>query len=134
MEQFHEIPRAYKYRCADFKAYVEGLGNTLRESLEKGQPLLDIKKVLQRFEKEFEERWAEGSVQGWATPSHKDPLYCMPSDKLFVTQGVKKAHEQGKAYKKKVAELQKLGFEEQKKKTQQSLEEDKSIARAECLV
>ncbi len=134
LDQFHEVPRALKYRCADYADYVSNLCSTLRGTLEKSQPLLDLTKVMQRFEKEFEERWAEGSIQGWAIPTHKDSLYCTPSDKLFTSQGVKKAHEEGKVFKKKVAEMQKLGFEEQKKKVLQSVEEDKKIARTEAMV
>merc|ERR1719499_1507629 len=42
-----------------------------------------------------------------------------------------KSHQSGKMYKKKVAEVQKLSFEDQKKLVTESEEEDKRIARLE---
>merc|ERR1719271_2148855 len=45
-----------------------------------------------------------------------------------------KAHQTGKLYKKKVEEMQKLSFEEQKKLVAESEGEDKTIARLESKV
>lgn len=127
-DQFHEINRYCKYREKNYTEYLEGLISYLRGFLLRTQPLIDATKLEQQFEKEFEERWNDKSIPGWQEPTHKDKMFCLPSNKLFNNGSSKKSHESGKLYKKKLEEVQKLGLEEQKKLTEMVEDEDRRIA------
>ncbi|CAJ1408811.1 unnamed protein product [Effrenium voratum] len=104
-DQFHEISRYCKFRDKNYTDYLEGLISYLRGFLLRTQPLIDVNKLEQQFEKEFEERWNDKSIPGWQTPSHKEGLFCLPSSKLFNNESTKKHHENGKFYKKKLEEI-----------------------------
>eukprot|EP00931_Biecheleriopsis_adriatica_P103544 TRINITY_DN78367_c0_g1_i1.p1 TRINITY_DN78367_c0_g1~~TRINITY_DN78367_c0_g1_i1.p1 ORF type:complete len:530 (-),score=185.31 TRINITY_DN78367_c0_g1_i1:64-1653(-) len=130
-DQFHDIHRYCKYREKTYSEYLEGLISYLRGFLLRTQPLIDTDKLESQFEKEFEERWKDRSIPGWQEATHKDKLFCMPSNKLFNGEAVKKSHESGKQYKKKLAEMQKLSFDEQKKLVAATEEEDKRVASLE---
>lgn len=130
-DQFHDISRYCKYKDKTYAEYLEGIISYLRGFLLRTQPLVDVDKLEQQFEKEFEERWADSSIPGWQDPTHKDKLFSLPSNKLFNNEAVKKSHESGKAYKKKLAEMQKLSFDEQKQLTSAVVEEDKAISQLE---
>merc|ERR1719160_1354319 len=106
----------------------------LKDLTIRAQPLIDIKKIETQFEKEFEERWAEQSIPGWSQPTHKDSLYCLPTDRLLHNEAVLKSHKSGKFYMKKVKELQKLKFEEQKAKVAESETEDLKLAKLESMI
>lgn len=133
-DQFHEVPRYCKYKHEPYYQYLEGLFNYLHDFIKRAQPLFDMKKIEKQFEKEFEERWAEKSVPGWAQPTHKDPLFCLPTDRLLHNQAVLTSHKKGKFYKKKVTEMQKLTFDEQKAKIAESESEDEKLARMEAMI
>ncbi|CAE8630013.1 unnamed protein product [Polarella glacialis] len=130
-DQLHDIHRYAKYREKPYAEYLEGLIAYLRGFLLRTQPLVDVAKLEQQFEKEFEERWADMSIPGWQEQTHKSKLFCLPSNKLFNGEAVMKSHQTGKQYKKKVAELQKLGFDEQKQLVSTTEEEDKRVAQLE---
>eukprot|EP00435_Cladocopium_sp_Y103_P015047 s4309_g3.t1 len=104
-DQFHEISRYCKYREKNYTEYLEGLISYLRGFLLRTQPLIDADKLEQQFEKEFEERWNDKSIPGWQEPTHKDKMFCLPSNKLFNNGSSKKSHESGKLYKKKLEEV-----------------------------
>ncbi|CAL1145673.1 unnamed protein product, partial [Cladocopium goreaui] len=104
-DQFHEINRYCKYREKNYTEYLEGLISYLRGFLLRTQPLIDADKLEQQFEKEFEERWNDKSIPGWQEPTHKDKMFCLPSNKLFNNSSSKKSHESGKVYKKKLEEV-----------------------------
>lgn len=127
-DQFHDIPRYCKYREKDYSTYLEALIGYLREFLLRTQPLVGIEKLETQFDKEFEERWADRSIPGWTEATHKDKLFCLPSNKLFNNESVYKSHQTGKLYKKKVEEMQKLNFDDQKQMILDSEQEDKRIA------
>lgn len=127
-DQFHEINRYCKYREKNYTEYLEGLISYLRGFLLRTQPLIDADKLEQQFEKEFEERWNDKSIPGWQEPTHKDKMFCLPSNKLFNNSSSKKSHESGKVYKKKLEEVQKLGLEDQKKLAEMVEDEDRRIA------
>jgi len=55
----------------------------------------------------------------------------LPSNRLFNNEAVMKSHQSGKMYKKKLAEVQKLSLEDQKKLVTESVEEDRRIAKLE---
>lgn len=133
-DQFHEIPRYVKYRHEPYAKYLEDMLSYLKDLTTRAQPLVDMKKIETQFEKEFEERWAEQSIPGWSQPTHKDPLFCLPTDRLLHNEAVLASHKSGKFYKKKVAELQKLKFEEQKAKVAESEVEDLKLAKLESLI
>merc|ERR1712182_130717 len=81
-----------------------------------------------------EERWKAGGVPGWLTPTFKDPLFSLPSGKLFSSEGIFKSHQSAKAYKKKLAALQKLSLDEQQKVTDETVAEDMRLAKKEALI
>eukprot|EP00933_Yihiella_yeosuensis_P079921 TRINITY_DN93336_c0_g1_i1.p1 TRINITY_DN93336_c0_g1~~TRINITY_DN93336_c0_g1_i1.p1 ORF type:complete len:530 (-),score=141.56 TRINITY_DN93336_c0_g1_i1:182-1771(-) len=130
-DQFHDIQRYTKYGEKPYSEYLKGLINYMRDFLLRTQPLVDVKKLEAQFEKEFEERWADRSIPGWLEPTHKDKLFSLPSNKLFNNEACMKSHQTGKIYKKKLAEMQKLSFEEQKALTAATEDEDKRIAQLE---
>lgn len=130
-DQFHDIPRYCKYKEKAYTEYLDSIIAYMRGFLMRTQPMVGIEKLEAQFDKEFAERWADRGVPGWQEPTHKDPLFSLPSNKLFNNEAVKKSHENGKVYKKKVAEMQKLGFEEQQKLTAESEEEDRRVAHLE---
>ncbi|CAE7217941.1 ATO [Symbiodinium natans] len=63
-DQFHEISRYCKYGEKNYSEYLEGLISYLRGFLLRTQPLIDVAKLEQQFEKEFEERWGDKSIPG----------------------------------------------------------------------
>lgn len=130
-DQFHSIPRYCKFRDKAYTEYLEKIIEYLRGLLLRSQPMVGIEKLEQQFDKEFEERWKEGTIPGWQEPTHKDKLFCLPSNRLFNNPSILKSHQSGKLYKKKVAEMQKLSFEEQKKLVDGVVGEDLRIARLE---
>mmetsp|Transcript_47986 Transcript_47986/g.133850 ORF Transcript_47986/g.133850 Transcript_47986/m.133850 type:complete len:530 (+) Transcript_47986:122-1711(+) len=130
-DQFHEIPRYCKYKDRPYSEYIEGIIEYLRNFLVRSQPIVGIEKLEQQFDKEFEERWGAKNIPGWQESTHKAKLFSLPSNKLFNNEAVMKSHKTGKLYKKKVAEVQKMSFEDQKKLVTESEEEDKRIARLE---
>eukprot|EP00927_Polykrikos_kofoidii_P070591 TRINITY_DN67011_c0_g1_i1.p1 TRINITY_DN67011_c0_g1~~TRINITY_DN67011_c0_g1_i1.p1 ORF type:complete len:529 (+),score=141.34 TRINITY_DN67011_c0_g1_i1:94-1680(+) len=127
-DQFHEFPRYCKYKDKEYTEYVEGLTSYLRDFVLRTQPVVGIEKLEQQFDKEFEERWGDKNIPGWQDPSHKEPLFCLPSNKLFNKEKVMKSHQSGKQYKKKVEAMQKLSFEDQKKLIVATEDEDRRIA------
>uniref|UniRef100_A0A7S1SF15 Matrin-type domain-containing protein n=1 Tax=Alexandrium catenella TaxID=2925 RepID=A0A7S1SF15_ALECA len=131
VDQFHDIPRYCKYGQKEYTGYLDGIIAYLRDFLLRMQPLVGIEKLETQFDKEFDERWGDRSIPGWQEPTHKDRLFCLPSARLFNNEAVMKSHQSGKHYKKKVEEMQKLSFEEQKQLIQEAEEEDKRIARLE---
>jgi len=130
-DQFHEIPRYAKYKEKPYTEYVEGVVAYLRGFLLRTQPVVGVEKLEEQFEKEFEDRWGNRNIPGWTEPTHKGKLFSLPTDRLFNNDAVMKSHQTGKQYKKKVADMQKLGFEEQKKLVAESEQEDKRIASLE---
>mmetsp|Transcript_4861 Transcript_4861/g.11007 ORF Transcript_4861/g.11007 Transcript_4861/m.11007 type:complete len:530 (+) Transcript_4861:71-1660(+) len=130
-DQFHEVHRYCKYREKAYSDYLDSLTSYMRGFLLRTQPLVGIEKLEAQFEKEFEERWADRSIPGWQEPTHKDRLFCLPSNRLFNNEAVMKSHQSGKHYKRKVEEMQKLTFEEQKKLIADAETEDKRLARLE---
>lgn len=131
VDQFHDIPRYCKYGQKEYTGYVDSIIAYLRDFLLRKEPLVGIEQLEAQFDKEFEERWGDRSIPGWQEPTHKDRLFCLPSNRLFNNEAVMKSHQTGKHYKKKVEEMQKLSFEDQKKLITESEEEDKRIARLE---
>lgn len=130
-DQFHEIPRFCKHRDANYREYLESLVAYQRDLLVRTQPLVDVAKLVQQFDKEFDERWNEKNIPGWQEPTHKDPFFSLPTKKLFVNEASMKSHKGGKLYKKKVAIMQKMSFEEQNKLIEVVEAEDRCVARLE---
>lgn len=130
-DRFHEIPRYCKYKDKAYTEYLDGVIAYMRDFLLRTQPIVGITKLEQQFDKEFEERWGKRSIPGWQEPTHKAKLFCLPSNKLFTNEAVLKSHMTGKQYIKRVAEVQKMSFEDQKKLVDESEVEDKRIASLE---
>lgn len=134
IDQFHEIPRYCKYKQSDYFEYLTGLGDYLRSFLVRTQPIFDLKKLEERFEEEFSERWSEGSIPGWQEKTHQDQLFSLPSNRLFNNAAVLKSHKSGKQYKKRLEEMQKMSFDDQQKLVFDSEAEDRKVARLESLI
>merc|ERR1712194_564061 len=84
-----------------------------------------------KLEQQFEERYADRSIPGWQEWTHKEKLFCLPTSKLLKSEATRKSHMTGQLYKKRLGEVQKMGFEEQKKLVEAVEAEDKRIARLE---
>jgi hypothetical protein len=130
-DQFHDIPRYCKYQDKEYTAYLDGIIAYLRGFLLRTQPIVGIEKLEQQFEKEFVDRWNDRSIPGWEEPTHKSKLFCLPTSKLFSNTSIQQSHQSGKMYKQKVAQMQKMSFDEQKGLVAASEEEDKRIAQLE---
>lgn len=133
-DRFHEIPRYAKYGSPDYWGYLEKLNEYLTGAFERFFPLSSLKDVQDHYEEEFAKRWESGAVPGWVLPTHKDPLFCLPTRKLFASEGTRNSHMAGKAYKKKLEAMQKLPLEEQKKVSEETEAEDRKIAAMECAI
>lgn len=130
-DQFHDIPRYCKFKDKIYSDYLDGVIGYLRGFLLRTQPLVGLDKLEQQFDKEFEERWVDRSIPGWQDATHKDKLFCLPTSKLFNNESVMKFHQSGKLYKKKLEEMQKLSFEDQKKLVKEVDDEDHRVAHLE---
>ncbi|KFG47590.1 putative splicesome-associated protein, partial [Toxoplasma gondii FOU] len=131
---FTSIPRALKYRSSDYLAYLNGIVAYLQDFFRRRNPLADHDQVRQKFSEQFEEQWGRKEVPGWQTPTMELPLYCRPTDKVFLSEGPRESHMQGKKYKKALIEFTKLSHEEQEKQAEASQAHDKELAEAEFLV
>jgi len=133
-DQFHDIPRYCKYRDEQYAKYLQEVSAYLLGFIDRAQPLVEIEKVEKQFEEEFEDRYKEGAVPGWTSATHKEGFYCVPTNRLFANEAVRKGHMGSKAYKKALSKMQAMPIEEQKAMTDASEEEDKKVAKAECHV
>ncbi|PFH33792.1 putative splicesome-associated protein [Besnoitia besnoiti] len=131
---FSTIPRALKYRSPEYLAYLKAVAAYLRDFFQRRNPLADHEQVQKKFAEQFQEQWAAKEVPGWQTATTSLPLYCRPTDRVFLTEGTKQSHMQGKKYKKALVEFSKLSREEQEKHEEDSQAHDKEIAESEFLV
>lgn len=131
---FSDIPRALKYRSPEYFAYLRSVSSYLEDFFQRRNPLADHEQVRTKFSEQFEEQWKLKEVPGWAAPTSTLPLYCRPTDKLFLTEGTKQSHAQGKKYKKALVEFTKLSREEQERREEESLAHDKEVAEAEFFI
>jgi len=127
-DHFHEIPKYCKYRRPEYMDYVTSVTEYLRGFLHRTQPTVDIAKLEEQFDKEFEVRWAERSIPGWDKPTRMSDMYSLPTDRLFNNEGVLRSHQAGKQYKKRVLECKALDLEDQKKLAAESELADKRTA------
>lgn len=130
-DQFHDIPRHCKYSTKEYTEYVESIISYLHGFLLKTQPIVGIEKLEQQFDKEFEERWAEGGIPGWQDSTHKSKFFCLPTNKLFSSEPIMKSHMSGKLYKKHLTATQKMSMDDQRGLVTTSETEDKRIAKIE---
>mmetsp|Transcript_43863 Transcript_43863/g.95799 ORF Transcript_43863/g.95799 Transcript_43863/m.95799 type:complete len:531 (-) Transcript_43863:78-1670(-) len=130
-DQFHDLPRYCKYKEKAYTEYLESVVDYMRGFLLRTQPMVGIEKLEAQFDKEFEERWADRGIPGWQDPTHKEELFCLPTDKLFNNAAVMKSHKNGKEYKKKLETMQKMSVEDQKKFVEESEAEDRRVAHLE---
>lgn len=130
-DQFHDIPRHCKYKEKEYTDYLEGIISYLHGFLLRSQPIVGIEKLEQQFDKEFEERWTARSIPGWEEQTHKNKMFCLPTNKLFNSEGPMKSHMSGKLYKQKLGQVQKMSLDEQRGLVEASEAEDKRIARLE---
>lgn len=133
VERFHEYPRHCKFAVPEYLQYLEDLHSYLGGTFERFHPLSDHFALKSKIEEEFEERWEKGQCPGWVVPTSKDSLFCLPSYRVFANESNLQFHQKGKQYKKKLAALQKLPLADQQKALEETREEDKKLARLECL-
>jgi len=130
-DQFHDIKRHCKYNDKEYTQYLEGIISYLHGFLLRSQPIVGIEKLEQQFDKEFEERWGDGSIPGWTEKTHTDKFFCLPTGKLFSSEAIMKSHMSGKLYKQKLGQTQKMDMEEQRGLVANSEAEDKRVAKLE---
>ncbi|KYQ89080.1 C2H2-type zinc finger-containing protein [Tieghemostelium lacteum] len=113
LSKFYEFQYAniVRMKYPVYREYLEKLYQYLISFLERTQPLFDLNQNLERYEKEFNEKWdkheydpkmeAEGDRKdddedGGDTSS---PLYCKACRKMFSSESVFKGHLGGKKHK-----------------------------------
>jgi len=133
-DRFHEIPRVCKWQDKEYRAFVDALLAYLEGAFKRHHVLGDFASLDRRSEEEFEDRWSSGQVPGWVLPTYKDPLFALPSQRLFASEGTLNSHKGGKAYKKKLQALQSLPLADQQRVVDQTVAEDKELARIECRI
>jgi len=133
-DRFHEYPRHVKFAVPEYLKYLEDLHGYLEGTFERFHPLSDHAALKQKIEEEFDDRWEKNQCPGWTVPTHKDPLFCLPSYRVFANESTLQSHQKGKQYKKKLAALQKLPLADQQKALEETRAEDKKISRFETLI
>lgn len=104
------VKRADKLTDQYFK-YVGELAGYLEAFMRKTRPLENVDKVLASFDKEFEEAWDKGEVDGWRNESvastggeralsSPDAVYCDACEKEFKNENVYKGHLSGRKHVK----------------------------------
>ncbi|CBZ50060.1 putative splicing factor 3a protein [Neospora caninum Liverpool] len=91
---FSSIPRALKYRSSEYLAYLRGIVAYLQDFFRRRNPLADHDQVRKKFSEQFEEQWERKEVPGWQTLTAALPLYCRPTDKIFLSEGPRESHMQ----------------------------------------
>eukprot|EP00916_Digyalum_oweni_P016850 GHVL01027659.1.p1 GENE.GHVL01027659.1~~GHVL01027659.1.p1 ORF type:complete len:520 (+),score=103.95 GHVL01027659.1:200-1759(+) len=132
--KFRDIPRYCKYRDKEYKSLLNDMYEYLKGFFERREPNVNHSAVEKAFEDNFNKKWDDGDVSGWAKHSHKDDFYCPPTDRLFANQSALKNHKDGKQYAKAVKRIQSLSTDEQNQLIVASEQEDKNIARIEYLI
>jgi hypothetical protein len=127
-DQFENIPRHMKFKDADYRNYLTEVLDYLISLFERSMPLKNKERVENHTQQDFDELWKSNSVPRWTSKTHSDELFSLPSQHLFANRATKESHENGKAYKKKVAAMQKMTLDEQKALVEQCIEEDRQLA------
>ncbi|KAK5993779.1 Pre-mRNA-splicing factor sap61 [Cladobotryum mycophilum] len=104
---FGGVKRSEKLTDQYFQ-YVGGLNIYLESFMRRTRPLENVDKVLESFDKEFEEAWAKDEVTGWqveqsaggtaAKPELADAIWCEDCEKEFKNENVYKAHLTGRKH------------------------------------
>ena len=131
-DQFHDIP--IRAKDAAYQRYLKDLLNYLKSFFARTQPLLSVTQIEERHLEEFKERWEERKIRGWesvptAEGLGRNPLFCLPCQKLFTNRAVYKAHKTGKKHQRnreKIAELL--------EKPPSLLEDYREVAQMECFI
>ena len=131
-DTFHEIP--IKAKDSNYKQYLVDLLNYLKSFFARTQPLLSVAQIEDKHSADFTERWETRQIRGWESlPTTegilRNPLFCLPCQKLFASRNVYKAHKSGKKHqqnREKIAELL--------DNPPTMLEEYKEIASLECFI
>lgn len=131
-DTFHEIP--IKAKDSNYKHYLVDLLNYLKSFFARTQPLLSVAQIEDKHNADFSERWETRQIRGWeslptAEGILRNPLFCLPCQKLFASRNVYKAHKSGKKHHKnreKIAELL--------ESPPTMLEEYKEMANLECFI
>ncbi|KAF8821742.1 putative splicesome-associated protein [Cardiosporidium cionae] len=133
-ERFHEIPRYCKYRDESYELYLQAVADYLEDYFVRQNPLANHEQLTLKFQEEFEKRWESKHIMEWETLSYQLPLFVLPTDKLFASQGPYNSHLTGKKYQKMLLQFQEKSLEEQAAATTLSMKYDKSIAKLEAFI
>lgn len=131
-DAFHEIP--LKAKDLNYKRYLQELLNYMKSFFARTQPLLSVAQIEEKHLLDFSERWEKRQIRGWESLPTMDgmmrnPLFCLPCQKLFASRTVYKAHKTGKKHiknREKVADAL--------DQTPSMLEEYKEIASLEGFI
>ncbi|KAL6879209.1 splicing factor 3A subunit 3 [Trichoderma novae-zelandiae] len=101
---FGGVKRNEKLNDQYFK-YVGELSDYLESFMRRTRPLENVDKILQSFDKEFDEAWAKDEVEGWtleqaapAKQSSGDAIWCDDCEKEFANENVYKNHLKGRKH------------------------------------
>lgn len=133
-DRFHEIPRHIKYREKYYQSYLSNVLKYLEDFFIKQNPLANLEHVREKCLEEFHTRWTEGSIPGWSEPTHKDKLFSLPTNRLFVLQSTFEAHQKTPKYEKALKTLESKTPDEQLKLITEIENADIELARDECLI
>ena len=64
------IPKDKKNQ--DYKRYLEGLYDYLYDFLQRVKPLLDLEGEIKSTERDFEQKWNDGTFPGWMVSQNEN--------------------------------------------------------------
>ncbi|KAH8918059.1 hypothetical protein BT69DRAFT_1212906 [Atractiella rhizophila] len=103
-EKFETVAKNNKNET--YVAYVKQLYEELLGFSKRGFPLEDVDTVVSKAEKEFEEKWAEGTLPGWERGGDDAGVWCEACQKHYSKRTVYDAHLTSKKHLKASAALQ----------------------------
>lgn len=131
---FANIPRALKYRQADYRSYLSDLTSYLEKFIHKQQPLVNWENRISDFRASFDQRWSEGMVAGWETKTYESPLYAIVTDKLLTTEVAMNGHITSKEYRRAYERYERFSEEERAERVRLSIQHDYEVAYLEEFV
>ncbi|KAH8664449.1 hypothetical protein BX600DRAFT_381884 [Xylariales sp. PMI_506] len=100
----------------EYLRYITELASYLESFMRRTRPLENVDKVLEDFDKEFDEAWEKDEVEGWKSEtvggassktSTAEAVWCEDCEKEFKNENVYKGHLSGKKHVRAAAERKK---------------------------
>ncbi|KAL8426742.1 hypothetical protein Efla_002256 [Eimeria flavescens] len=125
---FSKIPRHLKYKQPDYLHFLTETDGYLEYFFQRRYPLTNFEQVLSAISADFKRQYEANQLSGWEENTHRNPLYCRVTDRLFASPGTLASHQQGAKYKKKLVHFSSLSAEALADATRQSEETDENLA------